>query len=191
MSIVRWRLVNALDCEHTYGYLTKMKRKELALLKSHATDAFLVANGTTQKRAIPISFEQIRRNNRALQKFYDAKYVDTRTGKKASGQALFSGRRTRNKNLTEENLRKYRGHKTNKGRVSIRRQRYKFQPKDIVLFQGKKFLVKGMQNYGQYIKLDGLAKPVKTSLVTPICWRKGICRAIDSETANSSHPRKQ
>ncbi len=191
MSIVRWRLINALDCDHTYGYLTKMKRKRLKLAKSHTNDAFVIANGTTQKRAIPTNFEQIRRNNRSLQKFYDAKYLDTRTGKKASGQELFCGRRTRNKTLNKENLRKYRGHKTNKGRVNIRRQRYKFQPKDIVLFQGKKYLVKGIQNYGLYIKLDGLAKPVKTSLVTPICWRKGICQVIEPDPANSSHPCKR
>jgi hypothetical protein len=191
MSIVRWRLVNMLDCKHTYGYLTKMKRRELALPKSHINDAFVIANGTTQIRANPINLEQIRRNNRALQKFYDAKYLDTRTGEKASGQELFSGRRTRNKNLNEENLRQYRGHKTNKGRVSIRRQRYKYQPKDLVQFQGKKYQVKGMQNYGLYIKLDGLAKPVKTELVTPFCWRKGICRAIKPKAANSSQPRKR
>ncbi len=191
MSTVRWRLVNTLDCHHTYGYLTKMKRKKLELPKSHANDAFVIANGTTQKRANPIVFEQIRRNNRSLQKFYDAKYLDIRTGKVARGQELSSGKRTRNKNLNEENLRKFRGHKTNKGRVSIRRQRYKFQPKGIVHFQGKKYPVKGMQNYGQYIRLDGLAKPIKTALVTPICWRKGICRVIQSDSANSSFPRKR
>ncbi len=191
MSIVRWRLVNTLACEYTYGYLTKLGRRELGLPKSHANDAFVIANGTTQKRVEPIAFEQIRRNNRALQKFYDAKYLDTRTGKKVSGQALFSGRRTRNKTLNEENLRKYRGHRTNRGRVSIRRQRYKYQPQDLVQFQGKKYQVKGMQNYGLYIKLDGLAKPVKTERVTPLCWRKGICRVIKPDAANSSHPRKR
>ncbi len=156
-----------------------MKRKNLKLSKSHTNDAFVIVNGTTQKRTMPVAFEQIRRNNRSLQKFYDAKYLDTRTGKKASGQELYSGRRTRNKNLNDENLWNYRGHKTNKGRVSIRRQRYKYQPKDIVQFQGKIYLVKGMQNLGHYVKLAGLPKPVKVELVTPVRWRKGICRVIE------------
>ncbi len=179
MSIVRWRLVNALECHHTYGYLTKMNRHKLDLCKSHSNDAFVIAGGTTQKRVDPIAFEQIRRNNRALQKFYDAQYGDTRTGKKVSGQDLFSGRRTRNKTLNEENLRQYRGHKIRPGRVSIRRQRYKYQPNDLVLYLGKNYRVKGMQNYGRYIKLAGVPKPVKIELVTPIRWRKGICRVIE------------
>ena len=55
--------------------------------------------------------EQIRRNKRSLEQFYDAKYVDIRNGKVKSGTELFSGRRTRNKNLNPENLRKYRGEK--------------------------------------------------------------------------------
>ncbi|MFW9996987.1 MAG: RNA-guided endonuclease IscB, partial [Candidatus Odinarchaeota archaeon] len=174
MSIVRWRMVNALSCDHTYGYLTKRKRITLELPKSHSNDAFVIANGTDQKRATPLQLEQVRRNNRSLQKFYDAKYVDIRTGERASGQDLFSGRRTRNKELNEENLRKYRGKKLSKGRVSTRRQRHVYQPKDTVRYRGNTYSVKGVQNYGAYIKLDGLAKPVKTATVSPVRWRKGI-----------------
>ncbi|MFW9995921.1 MAG: RNA-guided endonuclease IscB [Candidatus Odinarchaeota archaeon] len=175
MTAVRWRLVNGLQCNHTYGYLTKNKRFDLDLPKTHANDAFVIANGTDQERADPLVLEQVRRNNRSLQKFYDAKYVDTRTGKKASGQELFSGRRTRNKQLNEESLRQYRGKKLSKGRVSTRRQRYQYQPEDIVSYRGQQYRVKGVQNYGVYIRLDGLAKPVKTALVNPVRWRKGIC----------------
>ena len=36
--------------------------------------------------------KQVRRNNRSLAKFYDAKYIDSRTGEKVSGQDLFNGR---------------------------------------------------------------------------------------------------
>ena len=178
MSTVRWRLVQALNCNFTYGYLTKVHRKSLKLPKTHYHDAFVIAGGTTQPRAVPIILEQVRRNNRSLQKFYDAKYRDIRTGQKASGQELFNGRRTRNQQRGEENLRKYRGHKISKGRVSIRRQRYKYQPQDMVSYKGQPYKVKGMQNYGQYVKLDGLAKPVKTSLIKPVRWRKGICSGI-------------
>ncbi|MFQ5978912.1 MAG: RNA-guided endonuclease IscB [Candidatus Heimdallarchaeota archaeon] len=175
MSIVRWRLVHAVSCAHTYGYLTKQHRKALALPKTHYHDAFVIAGGTTQKRAVPLELEQIRRNNRSLQKFYDAKYIDRRTGHKANGQELCSGRRTRNITLNDENFRDYRGCKVSKGRVSIRRQRYRYQPKDYVRYKGQQHLVKGMQNYGQYVKLDSLPRPVKTILVQPVRWRKGIC----------------
>ncbi|MHA2495863.1 MAG: RNA-guided endonuclease IscB [Candidatus Hodarchaeales archaeon] len=175
MSTVRWRLVNTVGCNHTYGYLTKGKRKTLDLPKTHYHDAFVIADGTTQQRAVPRELVQIRRNNRALQKFYDAKYIDRRTDHKASGQELHSGRRTRNCTLNEENLHPYRARKVAKGRVSIRRQRYRYQPKDSVSYKGQRYLVKGMQNYGQYVKLAGLSKPVKTVLVHPVRWRKGIC----------------
>ncbi|MHA2370541.1 MAG: RNA-guided endonuclease IscB [Candidatus Hodarchaeales archaeon] len=175
MSTVRWRLVNTVGYAHTYGYLTKGKRKALDLPKTHYHDAFVIAEGTTQQRAVPLELIQIRRNNRTLQKFYDAQYIDRRIGHKVSGQEVNSGRRTRNTNLNDENLRPYRGRKVSKGRVSIRRQRYRYQPKDTVSYRGQHYLVKGMQNYGQYIKLAGLSKPVKTALVRPVRWWKGIC----------------
>ena len=50
MSIVRWTLINKLRgsgnvVDHTYGYLTKAKRIELGLAKSHVNDAFVIAIG--------------------------------------------------------------------------------------------------------------------------------------------------
>ncbi|NSW83919.1 MAG: HNH endonuclease [Syntrophothermus sp.] len=175
MSIVRWKLVNTLGCKYTYGYVTKAKRKALMLEKTHYNDAFIIAGGSNQKRVEPIYFEQVRRNNRSLEKFYDAKYIDTRTGKPATGQELFNGRRVRNKNYNTENLRKYRGQKLFKGRRSIRKQRYFYQPKDVVIYEGQKYIVKGVQNRGAYIKLEGLPKPVRIELVKPYLFRKGFC----------------
>ncbi len=175
MSIVRWKLVNILNCKHTYGYITKSKRIVLNLEKTHYNDAFCIAGGTNQERTKPIMFEQVRRNNRSLEKFYDAKYIDIRTRKFLSGQELFSGRRCRNKNLNSENLRKYRCTKKSKGRRSIRTQRYFYQPKDVVVYNRKYYIVKGIQNKGDYIKLEGLSKPVKVKLVKPYMFRKGIC----------------
>ncbi len=176
MTTVRWRLVNALECNHTYGHVTKQDRTALGLSKTHANDAFVIAGGTIQKRATLLKLEQVRRNNRSLQKFYDAKYLDIRTGERAGGKDLSSGRSSRNKQRSGENLRKYRGHKLSKGRRSIRRQRYKYQPNDIVSHDGQHRHVKGMQNYGTYIKLDGLDRPVRIASVKPVRWRKGICR---------------
>ncbi|MBA3533288.1 MAG: HNH endonuclease [Ardenticatenales bacterium] len=178
MSTVRWRLVEAVGAKATYGYLTKSRRIELALPKSHATDAFVIAGGSTQIRAEPLLLEQVRRNRRALQTFYDAKYIDTRTDEVVKAQLLNNGRRTRNRNLNGENLRRYRGLKLSKGRVSIRRQRYPYQPGDLVRYEGQVYRVQGMGGYGRNLKLAGRPKEVKAALVTPVRWRKGICKQV-------------
>ncbi|MDD2555729.1 MAG: RNA-guided endonuclease IscB, partial [Syntrophaceticus sp.] len=146
MTTVRWRMVNALACEHTYGYITKTRRIDLKLPKSHANDAFVVAGGSTQTWCKLLEIQQVRRNNRSLQKFYDAKYIDIRTGKKVTGQDLNCGRRTRNQELNGPNLRIYRGQKLSKGRVQIRKRRYPFQSGDTVILQGNRYTVKGTQN---------------------------------------------
>ena len=177
MSTVRWKIVNALKCRHTYGHITKSRRIGLKLEKSHANDAFVIAGGSCQTRANTFSIEQVRRNNRSLGKFYDSRYIDIRTGEKVSGQELNCGRRTRNKNLNSPNLRVYRGKKVSKGRVSIRKQRYPYQPKDIVEFGGWRYTVKGMHSYGAYINLAELSKPVKTELVRLVRYSKGFCVA--------------
>ncbi|MEA1969954.1 MAG: hypothetical protein U9N77_17265, partial [Thermodesulfobacteriota bacterium] len=39
-----------LECKETYGYITKSKRIEQELEKSHHNDAFVIANGSTQTR---------------------------------------------------------------------------------------------------------------------------------------------
>lgn len=174
MTMVRWRLVNGLGCEHTYGYATKSKRIELELEKSHYNDAFCIAGGETQTRAIPLNIKQIRRNNRSLEFFYDAKFIDIRTGDKESGQTLFSGRRTRNRELNGPNLRRYRGEKLSKGHRSIRKVRYPIQPGDIVRYDNKFYVSKGIQNLGVYIRLGDLSKPVKTASVKPYRYAKGL-----------------
>ena len=149
MTTVRWRLTSSLCAKHTYGYITKSGRIALKLDKTHYNDAFVIAGGSTEKRAAPILMGQKRRNNRKLQRFYDAKYIDLRTvgtsdkPNTASGQELSSGRRTRNKNKSGPNLRVYRGKKVRKGRRSIRRRRYPLQPLDVVSFRAEKYVVKG------------------------------------------------
>ncbi len=175
MTTVRWRLVNELGCQYTYGYITKNLRIKRGIGKSHSNDAFVIAGGTNQIRHEPYKVEQIRRNNRSLTKFFDAKYIDIRTGKKVSGQDLNCGRRTRNKNHNSENLRKYRGQKISKGRCSIRKQRYFYQPNDLVKMNGKIYTVKGIVNYGNYVRLNGVKKDVKIGFVEPYQFRKGLC----------------
>ena len=125
--------------------------------------------------------EQIRRNKRSLEQFYDAKYVDIRDGKVKSGTELFSGRRTRNKNLKTENLRKYRSEKKSSGRRAIKRNRYPYKQHDLVLFNHKIYAVIGMQNKGTRVKLvsdDVKVKNLTASIkkVHPIKKRGGICK---------------
>ena len=174
MSIVRWRLVNQLDCEHTYGHLTKQKRFEHGIKKSHANDAFVIAGGTTQIRSVQYQVKQVRRNNRSLEKFYDATYIDARDGKKKKGSELSCGRTTRNTSLNGENLRKYRQHKTSKGRRSIRRFRHPFQPSDFVRCEQKLYHVTGSQNLGTYVRLKELKKAVSVKKIQLVKYGKGL-----------------
>lgn len=175
MSIIYRRSVDILGCEQTFGYITKHQREELGLPKSHHNDAFVIAGGKTQLRCVPLNLEQNRRNRRCLEQFYDAKYIDVRTGEKVAGSILFSGRRTRNKNLNGENLRVYRGQKVSQGRRSIRKGRYPYQQHDLVLFQGIKYRVRGMQNLGTRVALyDAPKSTLDIKQVQPCKWRKGI-----------------
>jgi len=160
MSIVRWRLVNALVCDCTYGYITKSKRIELGLEKTHYNDAFVIANGSSQTRSIPITYKQVRRNNRELEKFYDAKYIDIRTREKVPANALNNGRRVRNKNKNSVNLRKYRGEKISKGyRALKKKKRYTYQRNDLVKYKGKIYRVLGNQGSTNGVVLEGKKYP--------------------------------
>lgn len=176
MTLIRKRLADNMRLKVTYGYLTKSKRIELGLDKSHQNDAFVIAKGTNQERFEPINFKQIRRNNRSLEKFYDAKYLDIITGKKMSGKELDSGKRKRNKNHPDnaENLRPNRGHKLSKGRRSIRKQRYFYQPNDLVKFGGKIYTVKGTHNLGSRVILKETGKSVAINKIKPYKFSCGL-----------------
>ena len=68
MSIINKRFYQDIsDVRTTYGYKTFVKRNELGLEKSHSTDAFVIAGGTTQKKSKTWDIEQKRRHNRAIQ----------------------------------------------------------------------------------------------------------------------------
>ena len=180
MSMIRWYLVNKLKGKYnnvsfTYGYITKNHRIKNKIDKTHYNDAFCIAKGINQIRSLDIqNVKQSRRNNRSLEMFYDAKYTDIRTGEKVSGGDLNNGRRTRNKNLNSENLHKYRGQKVSKGQRRIRKQRYFYQPNDLVKYEGKVYSVRGTQNSGAYIRLNEIKKVPRVDLLTPYKFNKGI-----------------
>ena len=136
MSVLATRLSNYF--EHyttTQGYLTANLRRKYGIEKSHLNDAFVIAGGTdvTLRMNNVYSRQKLRNNNRSLQKFYDAKYIDRRDGKQKTGKELSSGRTRRSRELNYDNLRQFRKEKVKKGRVSIRRNHYQLRPHDVVL----------------------------------------------------------
>lgn len=174
MATVRWIIVNRIkelfpDTEvvHTYGYLTKDKRITLGIEKTHANDAYCIGDTQPSERLVEtVHYKQKSKNNRSLEKFYDAKYIDSRDGTKKTGKELFSGRTTRNKNLNSENLHKYRKQKVNKGKRTIRKNHYPVQPNDIVLWKNRLWTAKGTHNNGTRVMLEGhnLPKPKSVAI---------------------------
>jgi hypothetical protein len=179
MTIIYRRILDILAAEEAFGFETKLKREELNLSKSHHNDAFVIAGGISQVRSETLVLEQIRCNKRSMEQFYDAKYIDTRSGERVSGTQLSSGRRTRNLNLNGENLRVYRGERVSKGQRRIKRQRYPYNPNNRVLFEGVVYRVIGMQNLGSGIKIANYPgvknKVVGVTRVVSIKRRSGIC----------------
>ena len=163
MNLVRKEIVDSLriiypnkKIQTQYGYQTNITRNECYREKSHHNDAFCISGIHSKERAdITYFFKQSRRNNRSLETFYDAKYIDSRDGKKKSGKELFCGRTTRNKSLNTENLHVYRSCKELKGRRSIRNRHYQYHPHDIIWYSGRRYNVKGIQNKGDYIAVEG------------------------------------
>ena len=123
------------------------------------------------RRCTFVHYEKIKRNNRVLEKFYDATYIDARTGNKAKGKELFNGRISRNHKKDSENLHKYRSEKVSKGRRSIRKRRYAIQPYDTVRLKGKTYITSGCHNKGTrlLIPVNGKSKSVTISKVQVVC----------------------
>ena len=157
MNAVRWRLKGILEKEGipvkvTYGAMTRTKRHELGLPKTHANDAYSMGQFHPAHRAGEKRYRKVRRNNRILEKFCDAKYVDIRDGSIKSGSELSSGRTNRKiPRNNPGNERGYRGAKASKGRRSIRRKRYGIRPGDILCIKGKRIVCGGVNNEGKNV----------------------------------------
>ena len=150
MTTIRWKLYNEVKYKFpdvkihiTYGAETKERRRVFDITKSHINDAFVMGQFHPKHRSKPVCYKKKRRNNRCLEKFYDAKYIDSRDGKKKSGQELFNGRINRNHKKDSENLHQYRRQKVSAGRRTIRKQHYSIQPHDIVVFNKQQFETSG------------------------------------------------
>ncbi len=69
MNIIRSQLLKTMQSAiETFGYITKAKRQEQNLEKTHVTDAFIIAGGLKQQRSQTLKFFFKRKNNRSLQK---------------------------------------------------------------------------------------------------------------------------
>ena len=150
MTTIRWKLYNEVKSKFpdvnihiTYGAETKERRRVFDITKSHVNDAFVMGQFHPKHRSKPVCYKKKRRNNRCLEKFYDAKYIDARDGKKKSGQELFNGKINRNHKKDSENLHQYRQQKVSAGRRTIRKQHYSIQPHDIVVFNKQQFETSG------------------------------------------------
>jgi len=131
MSMIRNKIIEGLKKKHvveeTFGYITKSKRIESKIEKSHINDAFVIANGSEQIRYSGYFIEQKRKNNRSLQ--------------------------------------------TNRNGFapSIRKQRYSYQPKDLVRVEKRIFEVIGTHCYGKYVIAQNQNKKINIS-VKKIDW---------------------
>ena len=174
MNAVRWKLVDDLigklpdiDVRHAYGSETARKRKELGLEKSHANDAYCIGEFHPARRAETGYFVKKRRNNRVLEKFYDAKIVDVRDGKVKPGQELGCNRTSRREpRNSDRNCREFRGQRKSLGQRRIRRRRHGIQPGDIVVFRYVKYAVKGMMNNGKTVLLMAASESPTGKAVT-------------------------
>lgn len=157
MTMIRWQLLErfkqaapAVSVHITYGAKTKLSRQALGLAKSHANDAYSIGERHPKHRTPTILLKKIRRNDRILQKFYDAVYIDSRDGTRKTGQQLSNGRINRNHNKDSENLHPYRQKKVKKGYRTIRRQRTTLKPGSKVFYRGEILTVHGTHST-QYI----------------------------------------
>jgi hypothetical protein len=133
---------------------TGLSPQNHAIEKSHAMDAYCIGDFLPLRQAKTEYYQKRRRNNRCLEKFYDAKIIDTRDGSIKSGKDLSCNRTNRRESRnSEKSLRKYRGTVVKHGRRAIRRQRYSIQSGDVVSFKGYTVACHGSMSGGRNILL--------------------------------------
>ena len=139
----------------TYGAITKLKRKDCNIKKSHSNDAYCMGEFHPRHKTDFKCYQKLRRNNRILSKFYDAKYIDLRDGSVKSGKQLSCNRTNRSEmRNSDKNERIYRGQKISKGKIVVRKQHYQYRPHDHIWYHGNKYEVKGVQDKGKRVALQ-------------------------------------
>jgi hypothetical protein len=146
MNIVRWQIINTVrqqyagvEVENTYGSYTKASRRELGQLeKTHANDAYAMGEFHPKHRPHTVLYRKRRRNDRCLERFYDAMIIDCRDGSIKKGADLGCNRTNRRETRNElNNLRIYRKEKVRSGYRSIRPGRHSIQAGEYVIYKGK------------------------------------------------------
>ena len=183
MSVARWRFVERLrdsgiPVHIAYGAAAKRERLSRNIEKTHANDAYCIGQYRPRHRSPEVAVCKKRRNDRKLEKFYDAQYKDTRDGKKKSGKELSCGRTKRKERRNgEKNQRIYRGKKLQNGHRNIRKSRYDIRPNDKVIYDGKIYTVHGTQNNGKNISLNS-TRIVDLNKIRPKVDKKGAVLPI-------------
>lgn len=168
------KLLNNKPVQLTFGYKTAQQRELYGFTKdrqsiiNHAVDALLIANGNNRTISMTdaIYREKHHRNNRRLERFYDAKYYSNVDGQIYSGKELCSGRTNRKQSRTYNSKRFERGCKKSKGRRAIRRSHYLFQPHDKILYRDQILECKTTMSRGKSVQFrlsDGKLKSTKPS----------------------------
>ena len=80
-------------------------------------------------------------------------YISVEVNPLKDEKELSNGRTNRNHKKDSENLHKYRKQKVTKGKTTVRKNHYPFQPKDLVLYDNKIYKVNGTNNKGKSIQL--------------------------------------
>lgn len=175
MNTVRYRIAKMFRetfpdilVNTVYSAMTAAERKMRNIPKSHSNDAYAMGSFHPKHRAHERRFQKRRRNNRILEKFYDAVYIDSRDGKKKKGAELSSGRVNRNEKLSGPNLRIYRKCKEKPGRRQIRKRHYSLRPHDRFIFRWTTHEAIGMGNKGERIQYKDPENP-KRVLTAKLC----------------------
>ena len=142
MNVVRWKIRDKMS-EYCIGdFRPKHRTQEVHIIKR-------------------------RRNDRCLEKFRDAVYIDSRDSEEKKGKELSSGRTKRKEPRHGANdQRQFRKLKVSKGVRCIRKKRYEIQSGDTVLYDGKTYIVNGMQNKGTTVSLNA-TKTVSLNDIQP------------------------
>ena len=194
MNTVKWILLRGAkelleDTHITYGAVTKRERRNRNIAKSHANDAYCIGEFHPKHRARTTYHQKIRRNDRELERFYDATYKDIRDGKTKKASELGTNRKKRCiPRNNPNNCRPFRGPKIKKGRRAIRKYRHTLRSGDICVYKGKKHEVKtcrwkSPKTKAMYetVEFTNNAKQIPVSKVKVI-HRTGGWRKTDKES---------
>ena len=184
MNTVRWEIKARFEAfgrpvKITYGAVTKRNRLTMNIEKTHANDAYCIGRFFPKHRCPEDHVAKRRRNDRRLEKFYDAQYIDSRDGEQKSGKDLSCGRTKRKESRhSDKDLRKFRKEKVEAGRRSIRKQRYDIRPGEEVIYNGRHYIVHGNQNKGAVLSLI-VYKSFKITDLAPKVKKDGTVKPFE------------